>query len=156
MRKLPLIALLFIAGCGVSFPTNGPVHWHATVEITVCGNLVDLPRIPAGQGHLGTGVLHTHDDNVIHVEGAVQRPEDITVGRFFRNIGLDVTATSVSEYGKTKSCDTSRTEGSAAPENATRSLGDSGKLTAYVNGEETPDFLDHSIRDGDVIQLMYG
>ncbi|MBI4144795.1 hypothetical protein HY493_01155 [Candidatus Woesearchaeota archaeon] len=138
MRKPFLLTLLFLVGCGVTFPTNGPVHWHATVELNICGDLIDLPRIPPGQGHLGASLLHTHDDNIIHVEGVVQRPEDITVGRFFRSIGMDVTSESVGEYGKTLSC------------------GGSGQLTAYVNGEEDPDFLDHSVRDGDVIQLMFG
>ena len=127
-----LFALLLLVACS-PFPTRTPVHWHATVDITVCGDKVDLPRIPAGQGHLGASLLHTHDDNVIHVEGAVSRAEDITVGKFFQSIGLGVTATDIDVL---KSC--------------------TGTLTAKVNGVEDANFLDYSVRDGDVIEIMYG
>ncbi len=67
------------------------------------------------------------------VEGAVQRAEDITVGKFFQSIGLKVTLTDIDVL---KSC--------------------TGTLTTKVNGAQDPNFLQYSVRDGDVIELVYG
>ncbi|PIN85125.1 MAG: hypothetical protein COV47_03910, partial [Candidatus Diapherotrites archaeon CG11_big_fil_rev_8_21_14_0_20_37_9] len=39
----------------------GNIHWHATPSITVCGESVSIPQPLPGQ-HLGSSLLHTHED----------------------------------------------------------------------------------------------
>lgn len=66
--------------------TPAPVHWHALVDIAICGQKRDLPK--GASGEIGTPLLHSHNDNTIHVEGRVVRPEDIMLGKFFDVIGV--------------------------------------------------------------------
>ncbi len=68
--------------------TDREIHWHAAVDITLCGEHKDLPRaegdeIVHGKAFKGIHMLHTHDDNVIHIEGLIEKKEDIALGRFF-------------------------------------------------------------------------
>lgn len=66
--------------------TSEPVHWHALVDIEICGEKRDLPKSPSGE--IGTHLLHAHNDNTIHVEGRVIEKEDIALGRFFDLMGV--------------------------------------------------------------------
>lgn len=64
------------------------IHWHALVDINLCGQHKDLPRAESsdtvhGKAYRGIHLLHTHDDNVIHIEGVIPKKEDIALGRFF-------------------------------------------------------------------------
>lgn len=68
-------------------------HWHAAYGIFVCDRWVaNLPDGPTDQ--LG---IHTHDDGLIHIHpflaGAAGR--SATLGRFFEQVGMSVTDSSI-------------------------------------------------------------
>ncbi|MDP3741336.1 MAG: hypothetical protein Q8R08_03370 [bacterium] len=67
--------------------TGGPVHWHADFRIFVCGEEIDLKNPSGISNRIGTTDFHEHGDNRIHMEGVVQKYEDITLSRFFEVIG---------------------------------------------------------------------
>ena len=68
-------------------PTKGPVHWHADYEIWVCGKQINLEK-PKGMSNMqGTELVHSHDDNRIHVEGTLIDKNDASLGSFFHAIG---------------------------------------------------------------------
>lgn len=73
-------------------PLGVPVHMHAGVDIWICGEHKDLPHAgnetTHGKKFLGIHLMHTHDDNVIHIEGVINKYEDITLGRFFDAINV--------------------------------------------------------------------
>lgn len=74
-------------------PLNEFVHAHALINIYICDQHHDLPRTNStstahGKKYLGLPNLHTHDDNVIHLEGIIQRKEDMTLGKFFDAINV--------------------------------------------------------------------
>ena len=66
--------------------TAGPVHWHAAVDVQICGQHRDLPKDPSGES--GIPLLHQHNDNIIHIEGRVLAKEDIAIGKFFDAINV--------------------------------------------------------------------
>lgn len=76
--------------------SKGPVHWHADFELWNCGQEVNL-KDPVGtfSNKVGTATLHEHNDKRIHLEGVVVHPEDASLGKFFRVVGGEITATSV-------------------------------------------------------------
>ena len=142
MRKailtLVIISVLFIAACSRApgYPT-GQVHWHATVDVNVCGKQYDLPRIPPGMGHLGSPALHTHDDNVAHMEGEAFRASDFAVGRFMSNVGMPVAHDRIGDFKAGMDCNSHP-----------------GVVKIYVNGQEESHFTDYSMRDGDRIEVV--
>ena len=132
---LVLVGILF-AGC-VSPPTKNVVHWHAKVNIEICGIHKDLPKIPPGQGHLGSPLLHTHDDNIVHLEGDIKN-QDITIGKFMDVIGLDFSETSF--MGKSNGDDCN---------------GSPGKWKMFLNLQESNLFRDYVVSDGDTVLLTF-
>ena len=70
----------------ISF-TKGPVHWHADYEIWICNQEISLPEPKGMSNELGTDTLHSHNDNRIHVEGALMGPKQASLGAFFNAIG---------------------------------------------------------------------
>lgn len=75
--------------------TGGPIHWHADFEIWVCDNQLDLVNPSGLSNKVGTPLFHEHNDDRIHVEGTVNKIEDINVGAFFKTIGGEITQTSL-------------------------------------------------------------
>lgn len=96
--------------------TRGPVHWHADYRIFVCGESqnpqgevmgktvahgdeedthveVDLKNPTGFSNRLGTSDFHEHGDNRIHIEGVVEKLEDVRLGKFFEVIGGQLTKT---------------------------------------------------------------
>lgn len=70
--------------------TGGPIHWHGDFEIYKCGEEVKL-KSPSGlSNRIGSPLLHEHGDKRIHVEGAVEKRSDISLGNFFKVIGGDI------------------------------------------------------------------
>ena len=68
-------------------PSKGPVHWHADFEIWKCGQKLDMIN-PSGMSSLvGTSTLHEHGDDRIHLEGVPVKPDDASIGKFFKVIG---------------------------------------------------------------------
>lgn len=143
---IALIILAVIVYAIFSLRTPPPyvsreVHWHATVEIELCGKSTDLPRIGAGQHHKGLPLLHTHDDNTIHVEGGpIQNAEDVSLGAFMDAIGVDFDKDKIMSYKTGDKCSNSTTPGT---------------LKMYINGKETDKFRNYITNNGDKIKITF-
>lgn len=89
-------------------------HWHAQLEIVICGQQKDLPRILPGQHHRGSSALHTHDDNKMHMEVANQivKKSDLSVGKFMDAVGMKFSATEIMGKKNGDVCLNSTTPGS--------------------------------------------
>lgn len=122
---------------GVGFPT-GNVHWHAYPTVEVCGEERLLPVPNPGQSHLGSPLLHTHEDRWIHVEGAVNSPQDIALGKYMQYIGVKFDSTHLMEKANGDLCNAS-----------------AGKVRLFVNGTENFEFENHIIRDQEKILFKF-
>ncbi|MBI4441566.1 hypothetical protein HY639_05340 [Candidatus Woesearchaeota archaeon] len=141
------IFLLLIGGFGYwsySYYANAPtfrggdVHWHTQLEMEVCGTKIDLPRIGEGAHHRGLPLLHTHDDNVMHVEGYVSNPADVTLGRFMHAVGVTF---SDKEFFDKKNGDLCN--------------GQPGMVKMWVNHEPSTIYKDYSAKDGDIVTIKF-
>ena len=76
----------------ITSDTKGPVHWHADFEIYDCDNRVELtdPKTFL-TNRIGSPLFHEHNDNRIHVEGTVDKIEDISLSSFFEVVGGKLT-----------------------------------------------------------------
>lgn len=117
---------------------SGPVHWHATLSIYICGELRSIPT-PVGQQHLGSPLLHTHEDALIHIEGVVTSPSDITLGKFFDFIFVKFSQTEIMD----------RKNGDACPNDQ------QGSVRMSVNGIPSAEFRDYVVMDGDRIEIRF-
>lgn len=104
--------------------TDREVHWHALVNTTICGENKDFPK--REKGAIVHGLLHTHDDNTIHIEGKIMKKEDIMLGKFFDAIEV--------EFDKDKIM---------GVKNGDLCNGKPGKLKMYVNDQPRDDFRDY-------------
>ena len=110
--------------------TDQQIHWHALVDISICGEHRDLPRadpseIVHGKQFKGTPLMHTHDDNTIHIEGLIQKKEDIALGEFFDSIGVPFDKDRIMDVKNGDFCD-----------------GKPGVLNMFVNDLPRNDFRD--------------
>ncbi|MBI4052835.1 MAG: hypothetical protein HY394_02240 [Candidatus Diapherotrites archaeon] len=119
---------------GISFPLVN-VHWHATPRIFLCGGEKLIPTPPETNP-----LLHTHEDRLIHIEGSVSGPEQITLERFFDGIGIKFSSTGI--WGK-RNGDTCENTGKA------------GKVSMKVNGSANTEFQNFVPKDGDVIEIRF-
>ncbi len=122
---------------GLSFPL-GNIHWHATPTLTVCGAYIDLPKPAPGQ-HLGSNLLHLHDDSLFHIEGNVSSPSQITLSAMMSNIGRNFSQITLLE----------KKNGDLCPD------GKPGKVQLLVNGVENIEYKDYIIKDGDRIEMRF-
>ncbi len=122
---------------GLSFPL-GNIHWHATPTIAICGENVSLPKPAPGQ-HLGSGLLHMHDDMLFHIEGSVSSPSQITLGAMMSNIGKSFSQTTLLGKKNGDPCPT----------------GKEGNVQLIVNGVENSEFENYIIKDGDKIEMHF-
>lgn len=76
----------------VGFPSYA-IHWDFPLDIQVCGQDYQFTQ---KEDH--TSIIHGHNDGYIHVEGTVTNPADVTVGKFFENVGLDFGNDHIAEY----------------------------------------------------------
>lgn len=132
------------------FP-NSFIHWHADVDVLICGEDVQLPYALNG-GLLGTGRLHTHDyaqniaslpgtdgNGVIHTEGNVpQAPAEHTLGKFMGNIGVRFSNTTIMD----------KTNGDLCGEAA-------GTVKVFLNDQPLSDPLNYLPRDRDEIRIEF-
>ena len=132
---------------------NSFVHWHADVDIVVCGEERTLPEATPGND-IGSPEMHTHDkqenlrslpgtdgNGLIHSEGNFNtNPIEHTMGRFMDYMNIPFTNTSVYEFSN----------GDACPD------GKQGMLRMLLNGQNSTLFRDHVPHDGDLIQLEFG
>lgn len=107
MITLVLVLILFVAvAAGIIYALqNKPamyvdrdVHWHANIELNVCGVPKELPCDTKGSGVVhgkefcGETLMHHHFDGTLHIEGVIPTKEDIMLGRFFDKIGIPFAA----------------------------------------------------------------
>ncbi|MFQ5989674.1 MAG: hypothetical protein ACE5K9_07150 [Candidatus Methylomirabilales bacterium] len=116
-------------------------HWHATLEIEICGKREPpLPRSPGG--------IHAHgDDHRIHIHPS-SRAESGTrsnLGRFFDGQRLRFTASMIELPGGRF-----YKEGDPCPD------GTAGNLVVRVNGGKIDDPRAYIPRDSDRIQIRFG
>ncbi|MEM3154573.1 MAG: hypothetical protein QW165_03360 [Candidatus Woesearchaeota archaeon] len=113
--------------------TDREVHWHAYIDINICGEKVELPcnvetpGIVHGGKFCGEHLLHHHYDNILHIEGLIRKKEDIALGRFFDLIGVPFSAEKILD----------KQNGDLCPD------GRPGKWKMYVNEQPRTDFRDY-------------
>lgn len=144
------ICLIVVAGLIYYFSgkiqRNNPVlfgneHWHATVDILICGKeRNDIKLLGDTNHHAGLSVLHTHGDGVIHLEpaGPVYNKEEINLGEFFDAVGLKFSLTEILDKKNGDKC------------------GDKeGKVKMFVNDKENSEFRNFNFKDGDRIKIVF-
>ena len=141
-----LIAIIYFAIFLSSRETysSGPVHWHADLAVTVCGENIALPKplsaqIAHNQPFIGTPLMHLHAEPVIHLEGVILNKEDITLGKFMKAIGLNFKDDQLLE----------RSNGVLCPN------GQPGKVKLLTNGQETKELSRKVIIDGERYKLIF-
>lgn len=152
-----ILVTVYLAGHtvhhNITSATGGPVHWHADYQIFVCGERLDLidPKFPSNK--IGSPLFHEHNDDRIHVEGAVMHLEDVDVGSYFEVIGGELTATSL-KY--------TTNDGEVSVQNGDLCNGVPSELAVYVNGNREADpanylyYPDPLVPPGDCIIVEFG
>ncbi len=113
--------------------SNNGLHIHSTLSITINGKKVDIPA-NIGITAAFHSSMHTHKPNgVIHMEyGGVVKSKDLILGKFFDNWGK--------KFNKDSFMGNSLKDGTI-------------KMT--VNGKKNLEFENYSMKDGDVINIIY-
>jgi hypothetical protein len=136
-----IVAFIMIFKGGKPY-SEGQVHWHADLEIILCGKPYSLPTPSEGSLHgqafLGEPLLHIHEDKRIHIEGTVQQPEDITLGKFMEAIGLTFKDDQLLDKKNGDNCDNTP-----------------GKIRLKANNKESTALSNQVIKDGDTYQLTF-
>ena len=120
--------------------THGQVHWHANIAITTCGSYRSLDDIGSTTRHVGNALLHTHGDNLYHLEGQPLYVSDTTLGVFFDAIGVPFSDTKIFEYKNGKQC----------------SNGTNGTLKVSVNGNLIENATKYAPKDKDSVAILFG
>ncbi len=105
--------------------TAGPGHWHAKIDLEVCGQKLDLPGRKDGS-MVGKETYHHHGDNTWHIEGRIIAKEDITLGRFFDEHDIPFDRDRLMDKKNGDEC---------AP-------GKPGQVKMFVNGQPNDQFRD--------------
>lgn len=164
--SIALVVILIIAGAGLFLATlkpaesnydvsgfpNGFIHWHADVNVIVCGENRKLPEGLPGS-FIGTERLHTHDkaqninslpgsdgNGIVHTEGNVRAlPQEHTLGKFMSNIGV--------RFGNETIMD--KKNGDTCPD------GSVGTVKVFLNGNPLGDPVNYLLRDKDLIRIEF-
>lgn len=113
--------------------TAGPVHWHAKIDLEVCGEKRDLPGKKDGS-MVGGHLYHHHGDNTWHIEGRIIAKEDITLGRFFDQHEIPFDRDRLMEKKNGDLC---------SPANKVAAIpGKPGTVKMFVNGQPNEQFRD--------------
>ena len=127
--------------------SRGLVHWHADIEIIICGEEVKLKEAESVfSNKVGTSEVHHHEDMRIHVEGVVNSREEATLGYFFDSIGEEFSSTSILGYENGDVCS---------------NTGLPGIVKMFVNDIPIFDFDNHEITHyarvppGDKIKIIF-
>jgi hypothetical protein len=128
------------------------VHWHARLDMEVCGNEVEFPYAPSGTQGVHDG-MHSHNDGIIHMEFSrgVKKAEDVSIGAYFRTLKYNLTEYSFQDPESRKTW----VNGDQCPD------GRKGKVTITVNGEPaTPEYVLGNFTEGDGlkqrVRIMFG
>ncbi len=131
---------------------DGFVHWHADVDIVLCGKEIALME-PAIGDLIGTENMHAHDksanlaslpgsdgNGVLHSEGMVKsQPEEHTLKRFMDHMNIrPFGSTELLQYRNGDLCD-----------------GSEGMVKLFVNGQRRHDFDTYIPRNRDFIRLEF-
>lgn len=124
--------------------TSGPVHWHAKFEVALCGEKQDFTSYGAGAQHAGSSLLHSHGDQVIHIEGRIINKEEIALGKFFDNISVPFARDRIMNKKNGDEC----------------SPGKPGQVRMFVNDEPNTEFRDYILKatengDDQVIKIIF-
>ncbi len=116
-------------------------HWHATYQISVCGER--QPNAPAWEGG-----VHTHADGVIHIHPFTPSEEGrgARLVKWFEYGGGWLTQTSMRVPGSRDSYQ----NGDRCPD------GLRGVIQVSVNGERLGDWSEYIPQDGDRITIVFG
>jgi ABC-type transport system involved in multi-copper enzyme maturation permease subunit len=112
--------------------TGGPVHWHAKIDFTLCGVEYDLPLRDIAVDK----PLHTHADQLIHVETTPITYDDVRLHKFFEYIGGEFTNISLT---------IPTDSGLVSVKNGDLCQGEPGQLKMFVNGQLEPEMDDYII-----------
>ncbi len=105
--------------------TPGSVHWHTNFEVFLCGERQDFTKgYDLEINGKGSYLLHSHNDNVIHIEGQILKKEDIALGNFFDIIDVPFSKTQIMDKRNGDLCQNDST----------------GEVHMYVNGVENNEF----------------
>lgn len=120
--------------------TSGQVHWHASLEVFTCDRFREMPKpIGGADTHLGTPLLHTHKDGLIHIEGRIYRKQDIMLGKYMDNLDVEFDEDKIMDYVNGDGCND----------------GKENKVRMQVNGKDNFEFRNYVINDGDKIVIKY-
>ncbi|AJF59948.1 MAG: hypothetical protein J4224_03055 [Candidatus Diapherotrites archaeon] len=134
--------------------TGGPVHWHADYEILVCGEPLELLESEGIENKVGSAEVHGHNDYRIHIEGTLLSEREASLGNFFRQIGGEMTETSLTVPLKDKTIGHWDND-MECPD------GKQGKWKMVVNGTETefnPEYVIapySTVPPGDYIEMVF-
>ena len=116
------------------------IHWHADLELDLCGVKSQLPAPPTGMENLGSATFHTHEDRKIHMEGSFYSPNDLKLGLFMDLVGVPFSSTQIASYKEGDSCPNGRP----------------GKVSMTVNGLPSTALRDYVIHENDQIGILFG
>lgn len=127
--------------------SRGLVHWHADLEIIICGEEIKLKEAESSfSNKVGGAEVHHHEDMRIHVEGVVNSREEATLGYFFDSIKEDFTQTSILRYENDYVC---------------QNTGRPGSVKMFVNNIQNYEFKNYEISHytdippGDKIKIIF-
>ncbi len=132
--------------------TAAPVHWHAKIDIEVCGEKRDLPGPKDGSKGGPDELHHHHGDNTWHIEGRILRKEDIALGTFFDAMNIPFDRDRIMEKKNGDLC---------SPANKVAAIpGKPGSVKMFVNGkpnDQFRDFVGQYTQNGDdnVIKISF-
>ena len=116
------------------------IHWHADLEMDLCGVKSQLPAPLSGEEHLGSPTFHTHADRRVHMEGSFYSANDLKLGLFMDNVGVPFSSTQIASYKAGDVCPSS-----SAP----------GRVSLTVNGIPSSLFRDYVIHENDKIAIQF-
>ena len=122
------------------WPTRGD-HWHAALDIWICGEAQDaVPGFPGG--------VHTHSDGFIHIHPMEPDEEGpgASLSRFFEYGGGALTHDRLQVPGSSSV----HNIGDTCPD------GTPGTIKVWVNGQRIDDFPVYIPQDGDDIIVAFG
>ena len=118
---------------------EGLVHWHAKTSISVCGEIRSLENLGTEENLAGLPLLHTHGDNLIHIEGRPVTYDDVTLGRYFDSIDIPFSNEKLME----------KTNGDKCPD------GKEGELTVLLNKKPLENPVNYSVKDNDEFIIRF-
>ena len=132
--------------------SKGPVHWHADYEVWACDNEIKLPHPTGFSNKQGAPLLHSHDDNRIHVEGVILDKKQASLGAYFYAVGG-----SLSDDGFKFPTE----NGMVAMHDGDLCNSQPGHLYVFVNGKQIEEPQDYavspheSVPPGDKIKVIF-